>query len=126
DCETKCRAFGDSDTYDVASGADHEGDTVQCRLVHVTSAAADPEDAGGHCGHAELHPTDWCDGADAVDEGKECERYCRVVRVACQGDLALYDDDEQCMATCEALELGNARDQIEDTIGCRTWHGISS
>ncbi len=117
-CPKKCQAFGDSGRFDVAPGADHEGDTVQCRLVHVSSATVDPE---GHCTHADFHPSLWCD-----DEEPTCERYCRVVSVACTGDNAVYETDEQCMAACKELDPGDVRDDTGDTVGCRTWHAVSA
>ena len=128
DCEEKCEAFGDSGTFD-APGDDHEGDTVQCRLVHMSTSAAKtstPELIETHCGHANWHATDWCYQYDQV---ASCEHYCRVVRVACEGDNAVYENDEQCMATCEALDKGTKESWNDDTgdhIACRTWHAVTS
>src|SRR5690606_17088528 len=121
-CEKKCEAFGDSGGYDVANGADHEGNTVQCRLVHTTSATVDPET---HCRHADFLPNQHCYDLEEVS----CDRYCRMVNVACQGEQRVYESREQCMASCGALEpgllrAGNTDDQTADTIACRTWHAM--
>jgi hypothetical protein len=122
DCTEKCAAFGSSGRHDVGGGgeeADHSGDTVQCRLVHVSSATIDPE---GHCNHADFHASAWCEL-----EEPSCEHYCRVASVACTDDNAIYENDDQCMATCQALELGDdVRDDTADDIACRTWHGVSA
>ena len=122
DCENKCRAFGDSKRFEVGNAmeqADHSGDTVQCRLVHASSAAVDPE---GHCGHADFHSSNWC-----VLEEPSCEHYCQVLHYACTGSNRVYGSDEQCMTACEALELGDdVRDDTGDNIGCRTWHAVSA
>src|SRR6187399_870089 len=53
DCQATCEALGDSERFSVGNspGAelDHSGDTVQCRLVHLSSAAADSQLAEVHC-----------------------------------------------------------------------------
>lgn len=55
-CLEQCGALADRQGFDVV--ADHEGDTVECRLVHLTSATLQPAQ---HCQHAQLEPTQpWC------------------------------------------------------------------
>lgn len=55
-CIEACGALVDQRDFDVVR--DHGGDTVECRLVHVTSAALN---ATAHCQHAQLAPTQpWC------------------------------------------------------------------
>ena len=116
DCERACEALGDSNRYDAT--LDHAGDTVQCRLVHLSSATVEPEP---HCGHAGLHATLWC-----VDEEPSCEAYCRITQAACQGDRAVYRSESECEAACALLDLGATDDDIQDTVGCRTWHAKSA
>jgi hypothetical protein len=56
DCLVGCEALVDQDRFNVV--ADHGGDTVECRLVHVSAAAIEPS---VHCAHARLEPTEpWC------------------------------------------------------------------
>jgi len=59
-CVTSCGALVDQQSFDVTR--DHGGDTIECRLVHVSAAsvAAIP-----HCEHARLEATvPWCVDAD--------------------------------------------------------------
>lgn len=128
DCVEKCEAFDDSKRFDVGSPptveADHSGDTVQCRLVHVSTAAgaaATDTDKQTHCGHADFHSTLWCQAEEPT-----CERYCDIVDVACDGANSIYENRDQCEATCAQLEVGDPLDDSGDTIGCRTWHAVSS
>lgn len=126
-CVEKCEAFGDSKRFHVGTPTeefDHSGDTVQCRLVHVSTAAGSlATDAlkDTHCGHADFHSTLWC-----IADEPSCSRYCDVVEVACKGNNRVYENRDQCEATCEVLDLGEPLDDVEDTIGCRTWHAVSS
>jgi len=56
DCLQSCQALVDQSRFNVV--ADHGGDTVECRLVHVSAAALEP---AVHCAHAQLEPTEpWC------------------------------------------------------------------
>ena len=128
DCVEKCAAFGDSGTFDVGNSPieelDHSGDTVQCRLVHVSTAAKKgvlDADKQTHCPHADFHSNLWC-----VPDPPSCERYCDVQEVACKGQNSLYEDRAQCEATCAELELGDFGDSTGDTIACRSYHAISS
>ena len=55
-CAEQCGALVDQTGFDVI--ADHQGDTLECRLVHLTSASLKPAE---HCQHAQLAPTaPWC------------------------------------------------------------------
>jgi len=55
DCENQCAAFRTVGTFDVV--ANHEGDTLECRLVHVSSATVEPDT---HCSHTGVFPTAFC------------------------------------------------------------------
>lgn len=124
-CVEKCEAFGDSNRFSVAIGDeqfDHSGDTVQCRLVHVSSATVGEVEAEEHCPHAYFHSNLWC-----YDEEPSCKRYCDIQEVACQGKNAIYDNRDQCEATCAVLDLGDDPfDDAGDNIACRTWHAVSA
>jgi hypothetical protein len=55
-CLDQCRTLVDQPSFDLI--ADHGGDTLECRLVHLSSAVLHPTD---HCQHAQLAPTEpWC------------------------------------------------------------------
>lgn len=60
DCITQCGALTDQSSFDLIR--DHGGNTLECRLVHVSSASVEPEP---HCEHARLEPTSpWCVDSD--------------------------------------------------------------
>jgi hypothetical protein len=108
------------DRFDVTK--DHSGDTIECRLVHVSSATVEPTP---HCSHAPIRPSEpWC--TDAADAAPTCEQYCKVELAACAGDLAQYESPEQCMAACNALDRGTNADQTGNTVGCRRYHSFNS
>jgi hypothetical protein len=120
DCVRACDGLTDQTRFDVQ--ADHEGDTIECRLVHVSSATVEPET---HCAHAPLAPAEpWC--INPADQAPTCEEYCDINLAACVGDLAQYETPEQCLKTCAVLEPGTNADKIEDTVGCRRYHSFSS
>lgn len=119
DCEAKCAGLRDMGRIDVV--LDHEGDSLQCRLVHVSSASVDPET---HCGHAAFVPTQWC--LDSPTATPDCDEYCDLNEVACTGDLTQYESHDQCVSICKALEPGEIQDQTENTVGCRKYHSYSS
>lgn len=109
---------------------DHEQDTLQCRLVHATIAVVSPED---HCWHAAIAPHAGDDGVPnpcatgLAETAPHCEDYCHVIKGACADADAVYESDAQCMATCQALELGAVSDDAgKDTVGCRKTHAYNA
>jgi hypothetical protein len=116
DCVDKCPALTDKGTFDAT--IDHDGDTLQCRLVHVSNSAFDP---ATHCEHATFSPQAFCQ-ADKVT----CDHYCQLVMSACTDDLAVYESIDQCKSVCGALDLGKPADTTEDTVGCRTYHSYNA
>lgn len=120
DCVKACGGLTDLPRYDVDK--DHGGDSVECRLVHVSSASVDP---AIHCPHAPVRPTQpWCTGK--ADESPTCDEYCNIALAACDGELAQYESREQCLAVCGAFELGSNDDQLTNTVACRRYHSFSS
>ena len=112
---------------------DHEGDSLQCRLVHLTIAAG-PGAADSHCWHAALAPrpavqtmqTNPC--ATGLNEtAPHCSDYCHIVDNACDDDkLRVYENDTQCMEVCSKLAPGNVSEQTGDTVGCRKTHAYNA
>ncbi len=120
DCLKFCQALPSQDSYDVVR--DHGGDTIECRLVHTSSATVIPKD---HCPHAPIRPTEpWCIGA--ADVAPNCDDYCDIELVACQGSLAQYQSKPQCMDVCKALDQGTNDDETGNTVGCRRYHSFNS
>ncbi len=119
-CLKACRGLTDLDRYDLVK--DHEGDTIECRLVHVSSATINPKD---HCSHAPIPPTEpWCTGK--ADEEPSCDEYCNIQLASCDDELLQYESPEQCRDVCEALDRGVNSDQLDNTVACRRYHSFTS
>jgi hypothetical protein len=103
DCEASCQALKNANGYDLASLA--TGDT-EC-----VNAAILPRDSS-------------CQ--DLLTATLDCDDYCRVAMVACQGSQAVYDDLAQCKAVCAALDAGTVGDTNENTAGCRLYHAYNA
>jgi hypothetical protein len=119
DCERKCRALADNGGFDHVK--DYGGDTVQCRLVHLTSAALPAAD---HCLHGRLIRPAKCVPAEGAQP--TCDEYCRVVMVACTDANKVYESEPQCQAVCKVLPKGPYTDTTGDTLGCRVYHSYNS
>jgi hypothetical protein len=119
-CEKQCSAVRDVVTFDVA--ANYGGDTLQCRLVHVSSAAA--AESATHCGHAQLFPNAPC--VDDPMTPPDCAYFCSLEMAACSGDVAAYESAAQCNAVCTSLPRGLNGQQAENTVGCRLYHSYNS
>ncbi len=124
ECLRRCRALPDEGNFDVA--LHHDGDNVQCRLVHVSSAALGPSAAETHCWHASITPRPDSPCGPLPETTPNCEHYCDVATTACVEEQAVYDDVDQCLAACEVMELGEVTDTEEDTVGCRTYHAYAA
>ena len=142
-CIDKCAALRDRMEYNVVD--DYEGNSIQCRLVHLSNASIVP---GGqpHCGHANLStPTDHCNdvpdtddsgagggapisGADMVKpSAPDCDDYCRVNTVACgMTPYAQYESKQQCLAVCPYFDKGEFADTTQNTLGCRIYHSYNA
>jgi hypothetical protein len=119
-CLKACGGLTDQDRFDVK--ADHGGDSIECRLVHLSSATVKPDE---HCAHAPIPPTEpWCTGA--ADEAPTCEQYCKIELAACDGELKQYVDEQQCLDVCATFAPGTNDDQTGNTVGCRRYHAFSA
>jgi hypothetical protein len=112
------------DRFDVIK--DHEGDTIECRLVHTSSATVDPTT---HCPHATIRPAQpWCTGKPT--DPPTCEEYCKIELAACTDDLTQYESQQQCMDVCGAFQtagdIGTNEDETGNTIGCRRYHSFNA
>jgi len=119
-CLEACNVLKDTKMFDVV--VNHGGDTLQCRLVHVSNSAWKPME---HCPHARVAPvTDPC--INKLSDPPHCEDYCRINTGICTGDHAVYESVAQCMSVCGALTLGTEADTSQDTVGCRKYHSYNS
>jgi hypothetical protein len=122
DCPRACGALKDKGTF--ALDVDHDGDTVQCRLEHVSNANGSPTAPLTHCGHAALVASDYCRAPQ--DKAPDCAEFCRFNMAGCTGDLTVFESTKQCLAVCMALDPGMNSDREENTMGCRSWHTFNS
>ncbi|MFT3923678.1 MAG: hypothetical protein QM778_14195 [Myxococcales bacterium] len=126
ECERQCSALHDNEVVNAEQDFMTFPDTIQCRLAHLSVASFTDPDT--HCGHAALVP----DPSDAVscdlgpDTEPDCGDYCKLVGVACTGDRALYGSRSQCMAVCNALPSGLAKQVTGNSVACRRWRGYAS
>jgi hypothetical protein len=121
-CQRACAALKDRGTFNL--DVDHDGDTIQCRLEHVSNATGSPTAPQTHCGHAALFPTEYCRAQQ--DKPPDCAEFCRFNLAACTGDLTTYESTKQCIAVCMALDPGLNSDREQNTMGCRSWHTFNS
>jgi hypothetical protein len=133
DCLNKCRAIPDEGKYSAAN--DYlGGDTIQCRIAHLTAAAqakhdGSDADRADHCGHALLRASlgdrPFCDLPPQTEPN--CRDYCKLVQQACTVH-PVYDNAPQCEKACESFVKGkntdamNVQDSSQDTLACRRWH----
>jgi hypothetical protein len=122
DCPRACAALKDRGTFDL--DADHAGDTIQCRLEHVSNANGNATAPASHCPHSALVASEYC--LAPQDKPPDCAEFCRFNMAGCSGDLAVYESEKQCMAVCATLPPGTSGDRVENTMGCRHWHTFNS
>jgi hypothetical protein len=119
-CLQACSGLAEQHRYNLMD--DHEGDTIECRLVHTASATVLPEE---HCKHAPIPPSDmWC--IPPPDKAPTCEAYCQIEQAACEGSNAQYESEQQCLDVCAALDPGKNSDTTQNTVGCRRYHSFNS
>jgi len=121
-CVSKCQGLVDTRLYDSRDTGNYLGDTLQCRIVHATSATVDPV---GHCLHADLKSNKCLD--DPADE-PDCDNFCRLEMAECTeaNGYPTYESLAQCKAVCNALPPGTLGDTTENTVGCRMYHSYNS
>jgi len=115
DCVPACAGLTDAGTFN--TGDFYTGDTLQCRLIHVSASFDDP---AVHCAHAKFDAEALC--VNDTNAEPDCDEFCRNVMAACPGDLVTYESQSQCMATCAEWPVGDVMDRMALTIGCREYH----
>jgi hypothetical protein len=117
DCEGSCAALADGGAFNVDEF--YDGDNLDCRLIHLSASFAVP---ATHCGHARYESTLHCTPKAPGSDEPDCQSFCRNVAGACPGDLAMYESEAQCLATCAEWPVGDADDRGTLTVGCREYH----
>lgn len=119
-CLQDCSGLPDQPSFNLAR--DHDLDTIECRLVHVTNSTLDPVT---HCKHATIAaPDEYC--VNPPNKPPTCQEYCKLELAACDGELTQYESEQQCLDVCGALNPGSNADLKEDTVGCRRYHSFSA
>ncbi|HEU4579892.1 MAG TPA: hypothetical protein VFS67_16645 [Polyangiaceae bacterium] len=127
-CKSNCLAVPKLSTFDAAR--DQKGDSLQCRLVHVSEAAVSAQKAATHCLHTQTvpkaAPTFPCSDDAELSADDNCAKYCSQVLNACQNEFAVYEDETQCQAVCKVLEPGEPGDTSENSVRCRRYHAYNA
>jgi hypothetical protein len=118
DCQAACATIPDSGNFDIEASYDKHD--VQCRLIHLGAVAGDPT---VHCNHARYVAVDFCDAGGGGE--LTCERTCDVIMGNCTGENAVYESRDECLTACAVFPLGSQADLVENTVGCRLYHGTS-
>jgi hypothetical protein len=109
ECFQECRRFPDQGIM-----GDPQGNTLQCRLHHLTLAAR--SDPGTHCPHSGPSGAGTCVGV------APCNEYCGLMLEQCLGDSP-FDNPEDCLAACADYPRGGRPgDQTGDNVQCRLTH----
>ncbi len=88
------------------------GNTVHCRIYHLSLAAA--VDPVTHCPHAGAAGAMVCVGASP------CTSYCGSIVENCTGEEQVFDDADECLEACSGYpKNGAAGDETGDTLQCR-------
>lgn len=122
ECLRQCAGLREKATFDVERDH-HDQDSLECRLVHLTSAAEAPLE---HCWHASLAPREGTPCDDLEGAEVPCDVYCDLVMVACTEEFQVYEDRDQCLSVCAVLPPGGAGDKTGNTVACRRYHSYNS
>jgi len=105
ECLTTCSGYATT-----GDEGDTKGDTLQCRVYHLSVAETDPE---LHCPHSGPTGAGMC-----VDEVSDCDRYCAQMHESCQGSASPYESHTECEDTC-ANDIRAAQEETGNTVLCR-------
>jgi len=127
-CMHNCQAL--PDLGNVNATRDRSGDSVQCRLLHISESAISHELAVEHCEHTQTIPfpgeTVPCSDEQTLSKEEDCQKYCGLVMGACENEYAVYESPQQCMSVCRLLDQGLKGDQSNDSIRCRRYHSYAA
>jgi hypothetical protein len=119
ECLHDCKSMVDLGSYNTS---DQRGDTLQCRIFHVSAATQSPS---SHCPHAGAESTRYCVDADAGQEASStctpdpgaddcdlCEaKNCCPEKSACYADTICDTADgdfDTCVDVAESIDAGTA------------------
>jgi len=126
DCETACASMtqGSLETgEDDAVSGPSAGNSVACRIYHLTVAADDP---ATHCPHGNLAGGSDIAGFPCSDPTPNppasCTEYCTLATTNCTGDDAIDFGTDGCEAACATMTEGEAGATSGDSVQCRIYH----
>jgi hypothetical protein len=117
DCPEICKGIPDLRAGSLLA----EGNTLQCRLLHVGNATLDTKT---HCPHSSAAPTKPCIDNDETDP--DCAEFCTLSESVCRDDLQVYEGRQQCLDVCNNLPKGKNSDTNANSVGCRIYHTYNS
>lgn len=130
-CVAQCAGLARSPEFNASEYG--TGDTLDCRLVHVSSAAAEPST---HCPHVPIVPKAGTPCTNPPEDPPSCADYCKLALAVCPGSLAVYKNDPECEAVCAVLNPGTNADTgaapasnpeaPQNTVGCRHYHSYNA
>ncbi len=120
DCEHQCEGVPMTPSFSMVDN--YTDDSIQCRLIHLVTAAAGTEFTTQHCPHARLASPLKCGEGNDIN----CQNYCQTVTAACTGDLTQFTSQEACEQTCLALPPGKMGESTGNTLACRHYHAYSA
>jgi hypothetical protein len=87
----------------------------------TSSADAGGSDASTKKDAAPVEPPEagTYDGSPPPGPPPSCTKYCDLVMRSCTGENAQYASEQECMAFCKVLPLGNAGEQDTNSVACR-------
>lgn len=109
-CKSSCN------TYPITGkDGDTKGDSVQCRIYHLTAAKSDPVT---HCPHAAPDGGGIC--TDDLPP-TPCQQYCGQIQESCNEEITKqYNDQTDCLAKCPLFrDNGTLGDDTGNTTQCR-------
>jgi len=53
-----------------------------------------------------------------------CQEYCSLVTDHCADDLSQYSGTQLCESTCAFIPLGQAGDELGNSVACRSFHAV--
>jgi hypothetical protein len=127
-CMHNCEAL--PDLGNMNASRDREGDSVQCRLIHIAESAISRGLALEHCEHTQTIPVPGesvpCSDPMTLSKAEDCKKYCTIAMGACTNDVKVFQSQAQCEQQCMLLDPGELGDQNGDGIRCRRYHSYAA
>jgi len=124
-CTSACSVLKQSESYNIDQFANT--DTLQCRVNILARALGNG--SSEECSGARIAPSSQnfaCQDGPNFPVVDDREYYCDLMGYSCQGDDAVYENEQQCRAVADVLDVGGQRDFNVNTLRCRRLHAYYS